>query len=86
MIAHVKERITISIDAEALAGVREDVDEGAAPNLSAAIEAALRSQGRMRALDRLLDDFAARHPDKPLTDAEQAWARDALGNRGTAGG
>jgi hypothetical protein len=36
------------------------------------------SDASARALDRLLDEFASRHKDQPLTDVERAWARDAL--------
>lgn len=79
MIDRMKERVSISIESEALAAVRDEVETGEAPNLSAAIESALRDHARARALDRLLEDFAAHHPDEPLTDVERAWARNALG-------
>lgn len=36
-------------------------------------------RARARAFDQLLEDFAAHHPDQPLSDAERAWARNALG-------
>lgn len=74
-----KERLTISVESSALAAVRDEVESGEAPNLSAAIEAALQDHARARALDHLLDSFAANHPGEPLTDSERAWARDALG-------
>ena len=80
-----RERVTVSVDSEALATAREEVEAGEAPNLSAAIEAALRERAKSRALDRLLDDFAAHHPDQPLTAVERAWARDALGAQPTSG-
>jgi len=80
-----KERVSISVEAGVLDTVREEVAAGEAPNLSAAIEVALRDRARTRALDRLLDDFAAHHPDQPLTDAERSWARNALGGSGAAG-
>jgi len=79
MINRMKERVSISIEAEVLETMREEVAIGEAPNLSAAIEIALRDRARARALDRLLDDFAAHHPEQPLTEAERAWARNALG-------
>jgi Arc/MetJ-type ribon-helix-helix transcriptional regulator len=78
-----KERVSISVESDVLDTVREEVETGAAPNLSAAIESALRDRARTRALDRLLEEFAAQYPDQPLTDAERAWAREALG-RGEA--
>lgn len=82
MIDRMKERVSISVEADVLDTVREEVASGGAPNLSAAIEVALRERARTRALDRLLDDFAAHYPDHPLTDAEQSWAREVLGGGG----
>jgi len=79
-----KERVSISVEADVLDTMREEVAAGDAPNLSAAIEVALRERARARALDRLLDDFADHHPDQPLTDAERSWARNALGGNGAA--
>lgn len=73
-----KERATISVESDVLAALRAEVEAGEAPNLSAAIEGALRGHTRARALDRLLEQFAAHHPDRPLTDGERSWARDAL--------
>ena len=78
-----RERVTISVDSEALAAARQEVEAGDAPNLSAAIEVALRDRAKSRALDLLLEDFAAHHPDQPLTDVERTWARNALGGKGT---
>ncbi len=84
MMRRMKERVTISVEAEVLETVREEIAAGEAPNLSAAIEIALRDRARTRALDRLLEEFAAHHPDQPLTDAERSWARNALGGSGSA--
>lgn len=84
MIDRVKERVSISIEGDVLDTVRQEVATGAAPNLSSAIESALRERARARALDLLLEDFAAQHPDQPLTDAERSWARNALGRTGSA--
>jgi hypothetical protein len=72
------------VDSEALAAARQEVETGEAPNLSAAIEGALRARAKTRALDRLLEDFAAHHPDQPLTGAERDWARNALGGAPTS--
>jgi hypothetical protein len=82
MMIRMKERVSISVEADVLEAARNEVAEGEAPNLSAAIEVALRDRARARALDRLLEDFAAHHPDQPLTDAERSWARNALGGSG----
>lgn len=79
-----KKRVSISVEDDVLEVVRDEVAAGEAPNLSAAIESALRGHARARALDRLLADFAEHHPDQPLTDAERAWAREALGGGGAA--
>lgn len=83
MIDRMKQRVSISVEADVLDTVRDEVASGAAPNLSAAIEVALVERARARALDQLLDQFAARYPDEPLTEAERTWAREALG-KGTA--
>lgn len=83
MIDRMKERVSISVESDVLEAVRHEVEAGEAPNLSAAIESALREHSRARALDQLLDDFATHHPGAPLTDAERTWARNALG-RGAA--
>lgn len=84
MMVRMKERVSISVESDVLETVRAEVEAGAAPNLSAAIESALRDRARARALDLLLDEFAAQHPGQPLTDAERAWAREALSGRGGA--
>jgi hypothetical protein len=84
MIDRMKQRVSISVEADVLDTVRDEVAAGEAPNLSAAIEVALVERARARALDRLLDDFAAHHPNEPLTDAERSWARNALGGSGAA--
>jgi Arc/MetJ-type ribon-helix-helix transcriptional regulator len=79
MMDCMKQRVSISIESDVLEAVRGEVDAGEAPNLSAAVESALREHTRARALDRLLEEFAAHHPGKPLTEAERDWARNALG-------
>ncbi len=84
MMPRMKERVSISVESDVLDTVRQEVETGAAPNLSAAIESALRDRARTRALDRLLDEFSAQYPDEPLTDAERVWAREALSGRGAA--
>lgn len=78
MIESMKQRVTISVESDVLDAARTEVERGTAPNLSAAVETALRQRARALALDELLDDFAAHHPGEPLTDRERAWARDAL--------
>ncbi|HEX5713766.1 MAG TPA: ribbon-helix-helix protein, CopG family [Solirubrobacterales bacterium] len=49
-----KERVTISVETEALARVRSEVKAGTAPNLSAAIERALRESSISQALREAL--------------------------------
>jgi hypothetical protein len=84
MMLRMKERVSISIESDVLDTVRDEVAAGSAPNLSAAIEGALRDRARTRALDLLLEEFAAQYPDQPLTDAERGWAREALSGKGTS--
>jgi hypothetical protein len=80
-----KKRVSVSVESAVLDAIKEIVDAGEAPTFSAAVEIALRDHARARALDRLLEDLAANHPDKPLTEAERAWARNALGGGATEG-
>lgn len=71
-----KERVTISVSSEALEGARSEVEAGAAPNLSAAVERALLEGRRRRALDEALsmweDEFGA------ITEEEMEWGRKEL--------
>jgi hypothetical protein len=70
MMARMKERVTISLEPEALEVARAEVAAGNAPNLSAAIEAMLLERKRLEAFDELLAMFERHHRDNPLTEEE----------------
>jgi Arc/MetJ-type ribon-helix-helix transcriptional regulator len=76
MILLMKERVTISVEPEALAVAREDVKQGRAPNLSAAVENALLRQRRSLALREALDLWEDEYG--PITEEAKAWARKEL--------
>ena len=71
MMLRMKERITISIEPEALDDVRADVAAGRAQNVSAAIEGKLLAQRRRQALREVLDSMDAEYG--PLTEEEKEW-------------
>lgn len=54
MMLGMKERVTISVSPEALEGVRGEVEDGSAPNLSVAVERALEAAKRKAALREAL--------------------------------
>lgn len=66
-----KERITISVDPEALETVRAEVKAGRADSVSAAIEEMLLAASRRQALKDLLDEMDAEYG--PLTEEEKEW-------------
>lgn len=69
MMVRMKERVTISLEPEALEVARAEVEAGNAPNLSAAIEAMLLERKRLEAFDELLAMFE-RHHGRTLTEEE----------------
>lgn len=76
MMLRMKERVTISVDSEALDIAREAVEAGRAPNLSAAVEAALRARGRAVALREAVE-LAEREHGSVGEEMEQ-WAIQEL--------
>lgn len=66
-----KERITISVEPEALETVRAEVKQGRAPSVSAAVEEMLIAQSRFQNLKELLDEMDAEYG--PLTKEEKEW-------------
>ena len=71
-----KERVTISVDPEALAIARVEVEEGRAPNLSVAVEDALRARGKSQAIREslaMLDEMYG-----PVDEETHRWARKEL--------
>jgi Arc/MetJ-type ribon-helix-helix transcriptional regulator len=71
-----KERVTISVEPEALEEARADVESGRAPNLSAAVERELLARRRSRALREALDLWEEEFG--PITEEEEVWARKEL--------
>jgi Arc/MetJ-type ribon-helix-helix transcriptional regulator len=71
-----KERVTISIEPEALEAVRADVESGRAPNLSAAVESSLISAKRRQAMREAVvlweEEFG------PISKEAREWARTEL--------
>ena len=68
-----KERVTISVEPEVLEAAREEVRGGAAPNLSVAVERALRAQSKRQALREALELSDAEHG--PISEEAEEWAR-----------
>ena len=66
-----KERVTISVEAEALEIARAEVKAGQAPNLSAAVEAALRARGKAEALREAVEIAEQEHG--PLSEEMKEW-------------
>jgi Arc/MetJ-type ribon-helix-helix transcriptional regulator len=76
MMFRMKERVTISVEPELLEDVRAEVAAGRAPNVSAAVEAALRARGKQQALRESLDLFEAEYG--PIGEEAREWARREL--------
>jgi Arc/MetJ-type ribon-helix-helix transcriptional regulator len=76
MMLRMKERVTISIEPEALARARTEVEEGAAPNLSVAVERALRADSKSQALREALELSDAIHG--PISKEAEGWGRREL--------
>ena len=71
-----KERVTISVEPDALDVAREEVKRGEAPNISAAVEKALRARSRTRALKEALD--LAEEIHGPISKEAEEWGRSEL--------
>ncbi len=72
----VKERVSISIEPEALKTVRAEVEAGKAPSLSAAIEQALLRHNKTQALREALALSDAMHG--PITEEAREWGRKEM--------
>ncbi|HWM55853.1 MAG TPA: hypothetical protein VNO20_10745 [Solirubrobacterales bacterium] len=68
-----KERVTISVDPEALQIARDEVEVGKASSVSAAFEEAVRARGRRRALREALDLWEEEFG--PIGEEAREWAR-----------
>jgi len=71
-----KERVTISVEPEALEDVRAAVKSGSAPNLSAAVEEALIARRRSEALREAVELSEAEHG--PIPKEAEEWASREL--------
>ena len=71
-----KERVTISVEPEALEGARADVEAGRAPNLSAAVEGSLTREKKRQAMREAIalweEEFG------PIGEEAKEWARREL--------
>lgn len=71
-----KERVTISVEPEAIAVARAEVEAGRAPNVSAAVEEALKARGRKQGLREALDLWEAEFG--PISEEAKEWARKEM--------
>ncbi len=71
-----KERVTISVEPEALEVARTDVEAGRAPNLSAAVERSLTREKKRQAMREAIalweEEFG------PIGEEAREWARSEL--------
>jgi len=71
-----KERVTISVQPEALEEARAAVEAGREPNLSAAVEKALVRQKRHQAMREYVELWEEEFG--PIKEETRAWARREL--------
>ena len=71
-----KERVTISVEPEALEGARADVEAGKSPNLSAAVERALVREKRHQAMREYITDWEEEFG--PIKEETREWASREL--------
>ena len=76
MMLRMKERVTVSVEPEALEAARAEVEDGRAPNLSVAIERALLERRRSEALREALELVEAEHG--PISREAEEWGRREL--------
>lgn len=71
-----KERITISIEPEAIEIAHAEVKAGRAPNVSAAVERSLRKSAKRQAIK----EFVAMSEEEfgPIEEEIRQWAREEL--------
>jgi hypothetical protein len=72
MMFRMKERVTISVESQALEIARAEVEAGGAPNLSAAVEEALRARGKSQALREAVELAEEMHG--PVSEEMKEWA------------
>jgi hypothetical protein len=76
MMLRMKERVTISVEPEALQIAREEVEAGRAANVSAAFEDALIARRRSRGLREAVQMWEAEFG--PISEEARQWARSEL--------
>lgn len=76
MMLRMKKRITISVEPEVVEIAKEDVEVGRAANVSAAIEDAVVSRRRSRALREALELSEAEHG--PIGEEAMEWAKKEM--------
>ncbi len=72
-----KQRVTVTVRAEALAAAERDVDAGKAASVSAWVSDAMEAKARRESLKDLLGEIRAEIG--PATKEETEWARSVLG-------
>jgi Arc/MetJ-type ribon-helix-helix transcriptional regulator len=73
MMLRMKERVTISVEPEAVQIARDEVEAGRAANVSAAFEDAVKARGRRRALREALDMWEEEFG--PIGEEAREWAQ-----------
>jgi Arc/MetJ-type ribon-helix-helix transcriptional regulator len=75
-MVRMKERVTISIEPEALEIARTDVEAGRAPNVSAAVEQSLRRAAKRQAMKEAVELWEEEFG--PIGEEAEEWARKEL--------
>jgi Arc/MetJ-type ribon-helix-helix transcriptional regulator len=76
MMLRMKERVTISVEPEVVQMARDEVEAGRAPNVSAAVEDAVRARRRSRGLREAVELWEAEFG--PIGEEAREWARREL--------
>lgn len=71
-----KERVTISMEPEVAQMARDEVEAGRAPNVSAAVEDAVRARRRSRGLREAVELWEAEFG--PISEEAREWASSEL--------
>lgn len=76
MMLRMKERVTISLEPEALAVAKAQVKAGEAASVSAAVEDALRARSKSRAIREAVELWEEEFG--PISEEAREWARKEL--------
>lgn len=76
MMLRMKERVTISVEPDALEIARAEVRAGKAPSVSAAVEEALRARGKRQAIREYVELWEEEFG--PISEEDSKWARKEL--------